>query len=118
MTNLEIKAFRSIGWKFYLLFIILAAIGAVWVAIFVPETKGIPLEEIAQIFGDEVTIYGADICVDAETHELVEHYDGQGTVGATGTDTRIDRPEPASNAEGGVPAKTMGADHIETPPKG
>lgn len=48
-----------------------------------PETKGIPLEEIAKLFGDddEVMVYAEDIHVDRNTHELVveEHgKDGHG----------------------------------------
>jgi hypothetical protein len=40
---------------------------------FLPETKGIPLEEIAALFGDtdEVMVYSEDIHVDRDTHELV-----------------------------------------------
>jgi len=31
---------------------------------FVPETKAIPLEEMARMFGDEVAVYEADIHTD------------------------------------------------------
>lgn len=68
---MEGQAFRTIGWKFFLVFIILAAIGSVWIWIYVPETKGIPLEEMARVFGDEVAVYAADIHADTKTHELV-----------------------------------------------
>lgn len=39
----------------------------------VPETKGVPLEEIAALFGegDEVTVFAANIHVDHTNHELV-----------------------------------------------
>jgi hypothetical protein len=39
----------------------------------IPETKGVPLEEIAALFGDqdEVKIFSEDIHVDYTTHELV-----------------------------------------------
>lgn len=39
----------------------------------IPETKGLPLEEIAAIFGDteEVMVYARDIHVDHNTHNLV-----------------------------------------------
>jgi hypothetical protein len=46
-----------------------------------PETKGIPLEEIAAIFGDadEVMVFSDDIHVDHNTHELViEAHGGHG----------------------------------------
>jgi hypothetical protein len=47
---------------------------------FLPETKGIPLEEMAKIFGDtDIAVYEHDIHVDHDTHELVvETHDGSG----------------------------------------
>ena len=48
------------------------------IANFVPETKGVPLEEVAVIFGDrdEVVIFTEDIQVGAAENELVanEHH--------------------------------------------
>jgi hypothetical protein len=39
----------------------------------IPETKGVPLEELAAIFGDddEVVVYMKDIHMDLTTHELI-----------------------------------------------
>lgn len=48
------SAFENIGWKFYLCFIIPAYIFAIICWFFYPNTKGLALEEIAAIFGDEV----------------------------------------------------------------
>lgn len=64
-------AFANIGWKFYLLFIIISGLGTIFVWWFLPETKNIPLEEMAKLFGDEVAVYADDIHVDHNTHELV-----------------------------------------------
>ena len=38
-----------------------------------PETKGVPLEELAAIFGDddEIVVYMKDIHLDHNTHQLV-----------------------------------------------
>jgi hypothetical protein len=36
-----------------------------------PETKGIPLEEMAKIFGDEVVVNLDDVHINQDTHELV-----------------------------------------------
>ena len=47
-------AFANIGWKFYLAFIIPAYLFAIVAWFFYPNTKGLALEEIAAIFGDEV----------------------------------------------------------------
>ena len=40
-----------------------------------PDTRGLPLEEVAAIFGDtdEVAIYQRDIEVDFATHTIVDH---------------------------------------------
>jgi hypothetical protein len=55
------------------------AIGVVWAFFTIPETKGVPLEELAAIFGDddEIVVYMKDIHVDHNTHQLVvEHQRG------------------------------------------
>lgn len=49
-------AFTNIGWKYYLVFIILPWIGAVLMKTFCPETAGLSLEEIGDIFGDETGV--------------------------------------------------------------
>jgi hypothetical protein len=48
-------------------------VGVVWVWIFIPETKGIPLEEVAALFGDqdEVMVLSQDIQVDPNSEEVV-----------------------------------------------
>ncbi|KAK5444276.1 hypothetical protein LTS15_010391 [Exophiala xenobiotica] len=66
-------AFANIGWKFFLVFIIISGLGGIVAFIYLPETKGVPLEEIAAIFGDteEVMVFSEDIHVDHRTHDLV-----------------------------------------------
>ncbi|KAK6380278.1 uncharacterized protein PV06_05565 [Exophiala oligosperma] len=49
-------AFNSIGWKYYLIFIIVPICGAAMMYFFYPETKGLALEEVAAKFGDEVAV--------------------------------------------------------------
>lgn len=44
--------FLKVGWKFYLAFIIPGTIGAIVMIICFPDTKGLPLEEVATLFGD------------------------------------------------------------------
>ncbi|KAK5071465.1 hypothetical protein LTS08_004791 [Lithohypha guttulata] len=72
-------AFANIGWKFYLLFIIISGLGTIAVYFFIPETKGIPLEEMAAVFGDteDIAVYSADIHLDHNTHELYVDEHGQ-----------------------------------------
>ncbi|KAF2467020.1 MFS transporter [Lindgomyces ingoldianus] len=59
-------AFITIGWKFYLVFIIPGTIGGIIVWIWFPNTNGLPLEEIAAIFGDEdeVAVYQREVVID------------------------------------------------------
>lgn len=71
-------AFEKIGWYFYLFFIIPGTIGAVIMWFFFPDTLGLPLEEVAAIFGDheEVAGYMRDIHI---TDDEVENVDGFGS---------------------------------------
>lgn len=50
----------KIGWKFYLCFIIPGYIFAVGAWFLLPDTRHLPLEEIAAIFGDKDEIYLAN----------------------------------------------------------
>lgn len=54
-------AFAQVGWKYYLLFIILTAINIPLVWWLFPETKGLSLEEIGAVFGDEVAVHLTDL---------------------------------------------------------
>ncbi|OQV02334.1 hypothetical protein CLAIMM_07550 [Cladophialophora immunda] len=49
-------AFNHIGWKFYLVFIIVTSLMLPFVILYFPETKGLSLEEIGVLFGDEVAL--------------------------------------------------------------
>ncbi|KAJ5802096.1 uncharacterized protein N7503_004546 [Penicillium pulvis] len=67
-------AFITIGWKFYLVLIVPGTIGTIVMWFLFPNTKGLPLEEIAAIFGDtdEVAIY--QIEVDHNTLAIGDHH--------------------------------------------
>ncbi|KAH8595049.1 general substrate transporter [Bisporella sp. PMI_857] len=54
-TQPAAEAFATIGWKYYLIFIIVPACG-IPIITRLPETKGLSLEEIAATFGDEVAL--------------------------------------------------------------
>ena len=55
--------------------------GFFWLLWVLPETKGLPLEEVAALMGDEdqVVVYRQDIHVDTKTHEVVlDTHEGKG----------------------------------------
>ncbi|KEZ41756.1 hypothetical protein SAPIO_CDS6731 [Scedosporium apiospermum] len=72
-------ALENIGWKFYMCFICPAILMSLWIYFFAPDTWGVPLEEVAAMFGDRDELYYADEHVeknDEETEKeavLVEH---------------------------------------------
>lgn len=55
-TQVAPVAFANVGWRYYLVFIIVPAFAIVLFIIYLPETKGLSLEEIAAKFGDEVAV--------------------------------------------------------------
>ncbi|ERS95332.1 hypothetical protein HMPREF1624_08210 [Sporothrix schenckii ATCC 58251] len=59
-------AFATISWKFYLCFIIPAYLFAIVCLLFYPDTKGLALEEIAALFGDEVQAADAFVAEDGD----------------------------------------------------
>lgn len=69
-------------------FIAVCAVGVVWVWVCLPETKGIPLEEVAALFGDqdEVMVLSHDIQVDPNSEEVaVREHDQKQVASATTT---------------------------------
>jgi membrane protein implicated in regulation of membrane protease activity len=53
--ELSPTAFDNIHWRFYIVFICISVISTVLVYAFFPNTLQRPLEEIAQLFGDDIT---------------------------------------------------------------
>lgn len=73
--ELSPTAFANIGWKFYLVFVCLSVCNAFVIYYFFPDTLGRPLEEIAQLFGDEMDV------VDGSSHEAeVSDTDREGKI--------------------------------------
>ncbi|KIW25612.1 uncharacterized protein PV07_08778 [Cladophialophora immunda] len=64
-------AFATVGWQYYLPFIIISGLAMIIVFFFFPNTRHLALEEIGAIFGDadHVAVYQQDI-LDEGTHEL------------------------------------------------
>ncbi|KIW82130.1 hypothetical protein AYO21_04273 [Fonsecaea monophora] len=95
-------AFANIGWKFYLVFIIICGVGTITMFFLLPETKGVPLEEVAKLFGDTETImvYASDIHIDHNTHELV----------VSGRDGTVVHPDSTVETTKGIAAVTEKSD--------
>ncbi|KAK5744134.1 hypothetical protein LTR17_002164 [Elasticomyces elasticus] len=53
-TQVAPLAFQTIGWKYYLVFILVPAAGALVLVLYFPDTNGLSLEEMAAAFGDTV----------------------------------------------------------------
>lgn len=66
-TTPAATAARTIGWRIYLVYVALNAVSIVLVYFFVPETKNLSLEEIGELFGDEVVVH-----LSADGHHVVE----------------------------------------------
>jgi len=59
------------GWKMYLIYCALCVVGFAITYIWIPETKGIPIEEIGALFGDEVAVH-----LTADGHGIIEDKGG------------------------------------------
>lgn len=83
---------RTIGWKFYLVFICITSVAFIWAILEVKETKGLPLEEIAALFGeqDQVTVFAANIHVDQTKHGVVVEDGGEIEHGEKGHATAVE----------------------------
>ncbi|CAK7206968.1 hypothetical protein SEUCBS139899_009775 [Sporothrix eucalyptigena] len=66
-TTPAATAARTIGWKMYLVYVGLNVISIGLIYWFVPETKNLSLEEIGELFGDEVVVH-----LSADGHHVVE----------------------------------------------
>lgn len=74
-------AFETVGWKFYLALIIPGTIGGTVMWFYFPDTKGLPLEEVAAVFGDadEIAVYERELNMASITNADVEHKLGRAT---------------------------------------
>ncbi|OAL40054.1 hypothetical protein AYO20_00472 [Fonsecaea nubica] len=106
-------AFTNIGWKFYLVFIIISGLGTFFAYFYLPETKNIPLEEMAKLFGDEVAVYAEDLHVDHRTHELIVDEHGHHDIHKVATEAGVPRSSTGGDVEkqGAVPRTSV--EHVE-----
>jgi hypothetical protein len=66
-------AFKSIGWKFYMVFISCAVVMAAIMYLTYPDTLNKPLEEVAKLFGDDdlVAVYSRDVDIDLYREDVL-----------------------------------------------
>lgn len=75
------KAMDTISWKFYLIFVIINALDFVAILIFFPETKGKTLEEMNEVFGDDIDSKG--VLHDHDIKPVAEQLENHHPVGLT-----------------------------------
>lgn len=63
-------AFARIGWKYYVVFLVITFVNIIIVWRLFPETKGLSLEEIGELFGDDVAVQLTQLT--AEERELLD----------------------------------------------
>ncbi|KIY02796.1 uncharacterized protein Z520_01261 [Fonsecaea multimorphosa CBS 102226] len=92
-------AFENIGWKFYLCFIIPCSLGGLLILFKWPDTRGLPLEEVAALFGDadEVAVYQREIEFDGGTHTVIDHHNEKGAIGVAVEQEDVGRREETSS---------------------
>ena len=90
-------AFAQVGWKYYLLFIVLTSINVPLVWWIFPETKGLTLEEIGEKFGDEVAVHITGL-TDEQRAELDERIVLEKAAGAA-TATHVETKGPPSSGQ-------------------
>lgn len=68
-------AFRNIQWGMFLIFAGLCVVSAIIIYFWIPETKGLPVEEIGDLFGDPVVVH-----LTQDGHGIVEEKADRPTV--------------------------------------
>jgi MFS family permease len=74
------SAFVNIGWKYYIVFIVTNILAGVVFLVFFPETKGLSLEEMAILFGDDVIVApSSEEAIRRGLQRTVDHNTAYGT---------------------------------------
>jgi hypothetical protein len=89
-------AFKNIGWKMYMVWFAVSIISSILIYFFIPETKGLALEEIGELFGDKVVLHMTA--------------DGRGIIEAKGDGLIVDN----DTILGDEKAESNNVSHVET----
>lgn len=65
-------AFEEIGWKFYICFFVPGLIAATIIWFYFPDTLGVPLEEVAKLFGDHDELFGPETITQEKSRKSEE----------------------------------------------
>ena len=64
-------ALSTIGWKYYLVFICVSVVSSICIQLYLPETAGVALEEIGELFGETAQVHFRDIHIEeVQSEEL------------------------------------------------
>lgn len=85
-------AITSIGWKFYIIFIVCNLVNGIWFWAFQPETKGLNLEDMDELFRNSPTfVPGSKWKPSTHIDEDAEQIAGGLKAGKTGDSEFIER---------------------------
>lgn len=72
LQQVGLQIYDDIGYLFYIVFIVCTAIAGVVYSFFLPETRGLTLEDISGLFGDEVVpvVDGSKTVIEQEQHDV------------------------------------------------
>jgi MFS family permease len=72
-TQAASSAFKAIQWRYYIVFAVLTFIFVVLLWFFYPETKGLSLEGVAEIFGDPVAVGTHTVGADGPSYGVISN---------------------------------------------
>lgn len=69
------QALAQIGWKYYLVFVVITTVSTTIMWFYIPETAGLTLEEIGEKFGETAQVHFLDIDIQAVGNKDLETFE-------------------------------------------